>query len=508
MIQHLAVAVTALVLTGPPILTGGGLDGGAAAVPVSGEGAPALSRVDAMVRQYLDEHDVPGATVAITKGSRLIWAKGYGYADASSGTLMQPETRSRIGSTSKVLTTIGAMQLAESGALDLDQHVYGSAAAPLWGADPGTTPGVVVTPDGVLEDPGAYFDAMVAGVDLLGETFPPSEHLDEWPSLPWALLNQAAYEQEVDTVLERASTVRVRNLLSHTAGLRKGGGDEAKEAAQEHFGTTADELTESQLHQGALMGMSGGPLFVLDPGTEWKYSNWGFAFAGQIIGAASEEGDYRQYIENHLLAPLGLEDVVPNNVSISELDALPHDADNVPYALDPDTVSRLLLATGGWSASARDLARVMCSIDGTSNHLRALQPETVDLMASDTEPNAAGLNPFGWDKYTPSSGELTKNGEIPGGSSRISKFLPGAFASDPDAEINVAVAINKGDSVPSAGLLRKLAEIAAQADVGADYDLFDPAYACYVEESLGLAVRPLSPPQSSPPSEWDGRRAG
>ena len=400
--------------------------------------------------------------MAITKGSRLIWAKGYGYADTSTGALMQPETRSKIGSTSKVLTAIGALQLVEDGLLDLEP-------------------------------------------DRLGETFPPADHVDEWPSLPWAFLNQAAYDQEITTVLERASTVRVRHLLSHTVGLRKGGGAQAKAAAEEHFGTNADELTEAQLHQAALMGMAGGAPFILDPGTEWEYSNWGFAFAGQIVGAASEEGDYRQYIENHLLAPVGLHDVVPNNASISELDASPHGADNVPFPLDPDSVSRLLLATGGWSASARDLARAMCSIDGTSNHLRALQPETVDLMMSDAEPNAAGLNPFGWDGYSVSSGELTKNGEIDGGSSRISKFLPGAFAQDTDAEINVAVAVNKGDSVPSKDLLRDLAEVAAQANVAADYDLFDPAYACYVGESLGLAVRPSHP---SPPSERGGRRAG
>ena len=75
-------------------------------------------------------------------------------------------------------------------------------------------------------------------------------------------------------------------------------------------------------------------------------------------------------------------------------------------------------------------------------------------MMSDAEPNAAGLNPFGWDGYSVSSGEMAKNGEIDGGSSWISKFLPGAFAQDTDVEINVAVAVNKGDSVPSKDLLR------------------------------------------------------
>lgn len=514
MIQQIVATVTsAVVLACTPVFAVGDEDGGGSAVPVSGDGASQLAQLDGAVRDYLAENDFPGATVAVTKGSRLVWAKGYGYADTSTGTLMQPETRMKIGSTSKMLTAIGALGLVEDGALDLDQHVYGSGASPLWGSDPGATPGVVSAADGVLEDPHAYFEAMVAGVDALGQYFPPAEHLDELPSLNWALLTQAAYEQEITTTLDRASQVRVKDLLSHTAGFRRGSGD-AKQAAAEHFETTEDELTEEQLHHGVLMGMAGGAPFVLDPGTEWEYSNVGFAFAGQIVGAASDEGDYRQYIENQLLAPLGLFDVVPNNASISELDALPHDADNEPLPLDPDSVSRLLLATGGWSASARDLARVMCSIDATSNNLRSLEPSTVEMMMSDAAPDAAGLNPLGWDKYSESKRELTKNGDLPGGgSSRISKFLPGAFAQDPDTEINVAVAINRGDSVPSEQLLRDIAELVAQANIPADYDLFDPASACLVEESLPVgAAPPTSTPtadparDSGPPSSVDPSR--
>ncbi len=441
-----------------PVLAG--CDEGTVVVPVTGSGAQALAFVDgqsldAKILAYLADKGAPGATVAITKDSRLVWAKGYGFADMTTKRLMQPETRSRIGSVSKFITTVGALQLVEDGRLDLDQHVYAPSATPLWGSDPGATPGVVFEPGGVLEDPADYFDAMVAGVDNLGEYFPPAEHLDEMPSLNWALLNQAAYEEQIETTMARASTVQVRHLLSHTAGFSKSGKG-AQEAAAELAGISVDDVTTAQTHQAFLMGLSdAGAPFVLDPGTQEKYSNQGFSVAGYIAGNASDEGDYRAYVENHVLEPLGLIDVVPNNADISELDAQPHSGSDVPYApdseqgLNPTIVSRLGLATGGWSATARDLTRVMCAIDRGSNNLRALEPETVELMGADAVPGASGVNPLGWDGS--SATEQTKNGDVTGGAARISKFLPGAFDAD-DAEINVAMAVNKGDTRALVGL--------------------------------------------------------
>ena len=74
------------------------------------------------------------------------------------------------------------------------------------------------------------------------------------------------------------------------------------------------------------------------------------------------------------------------------------------------------------------------------------------------------------------------------------KFLPGAF--DSSSEINVAVAVNKADSVPSSSLLRDIAELAADAEIPLSYDLFDPAYPCRVDQDLG--VRTTGPERGDP----------
>ena len=193
---------------------------------------------------------------------------------------------------------------------------------------------------------------------------------------------------------------------------------------------------------------------------------------------------------------------MPSNADISELDAQPHDGNNVPYApngdgLNPTSVSRLGLATGGWVATARDLTRVMCAIDDGSNNLRALDPETVELMGADAVPAADKVNPLGWDSS--SATEQTKNGDVTGGGSRISKFLPGAFDSTDD-EINVAMVVNKGDAVPSSDFLRSLAALAAETDIPEDYDLFDPEHACYVEPTFDVTV-PSPTPHPDPESD-------
>jgi CubicO group peptidase (beta-lactamase class C family) len=81
--------------------------------------------VDLQMLSYLVNHDLPGATLAVTRAGRLVWSKGYGFADRDRATAMRPSHRSRIGSVSKILTTVGALQLVEDGTLDLDMPLYG-----------------------------------------------------------------------------------------------------------------------------------------------------------------------------------------------------------------------------------------------------------------------------------------------------------------------------------------------------------------------------------------------
>jgi len=93
------------------------------AVPVTGPAVAGAERFDEILMAVLRKHDVPGATLAIAKGGRLILARGYGYADFEARQQMQPDAMFRIGSISKVLTSMAILHLKEQGLLDLDAKV-------------------------------------------------------------------------------------------------------------------------------------------------------------------------------------------------------------------------------------------------------------------------------------------------------------------------------------------------------------------------------------------------
>ena len=80
--------------------------------------------MDGAVNAELIAHHIPGATVALVKGDRVIFAKGYGYADIEKRQpVVANQTLFRIGSVSKLFIWTAVMQLSEEGKLDLDADV-------------------------------------------------------------------------------------------------------------------------------------------------------------------------------------------------------------------------------------------------------------------------------------------------------------------------------------------------------------------------------------------------
>ena len=83
--------------------------------------------MDGVINAQLMAHYIPGATVAVVKDGKLIFAKGYGYADVDKRTrVLANETLFRVGSVSKLFVWTAVMQLAERGRLDpnADTNVY------------------------------------------------------------------------------------------------------------------------------------------------------------------------------------------------------------------------------------------------------------------------------------------------------------------------------------------------------------------------------------------------
>ena len=80
--------------------------------------------LDGIVPILLEREDIAGATVSIVKDGKLLFAKGYGYADVGQKkTVVAEKTLFRVASVSKLFIWTAVMQLAEQGKLDLDRDV-------------------------------------------------------------------------------------------------------------------------------------------------------------------------------------------------------------------------------------------------------------------------------------------------------------------------------------------------------------------------------------------------
>src|SRR5262245_33096392 len=88
-------------------------------VPVKGKAGPGLEPFDTAMLSIMDRHGVPGAALAVARDGKLVLAKGYGWANLSSGIAVQPDTLFGLASISKPFTAVAALKLVEQGKLDL-----------------------------------------------------------------------------------------------------------------------------------------------------------------------------------------------------------------------------------------------------------------------------------------------------------------------------------------------------------------------------------------------------
>jgi D-alanyl-D-alanine carboxypeptidase len=96
----------------------------------------------------------------------------------------------------------------------------------------------------------------------------------------------------------RGATITLRQLLSHTAGLRR----DWLPPGPPYFNLTAP-VTRAQLMQ----GLNSGQLLDTQPGTNWSYSNAGFMLLGLAIESITGR-PYADFIHEEFALPLGLLD--------------------------------------------------------------------------------------------------------------------------------------------------------------------------------------------------------
>ena len=104
-------------------------------VPADQFGTARRENIDTIIEALLADTNSAGASVAIAKDGRIVYARAYGSRDAMTGSPMRIDSRLRYASISKVFTATALLQLVHAGKVGLDdtalQLLAGKIALPV-----------------------------------------------------------------------------------------------------------------------------------------------------------------------------------------------------------------------------------------------------------------------------------------------------------------------------------------------------------------------------------------
>jgi CubicO group peptidase (beta-lactamase class C family) len=82
-----------------------------------------VSEIEKLISSEMSSQRIPGVSVAIATRDGTIWTNGYGMSDLENFVPARASTVYRTASIAKPMTAVAAMQLVESGALELDRPI-------------------------------------------------------------------------------------------------------------------------------------------------------------------------------------------------------------------------------------------------------------------------------------------------------------------------------------------------------------------------------------------------
>jgi N-acyl-D-amino-acid deacylase len=346
-----------------------------AEIPISGAAVPGMGSYDQIIPDLMQKHAIPGGAVAVMRDGKLIYARGFGYADVANKTPVQPDALFRLASVSKPITSAAIMKLVEEGKLALDDRVAPFIAH--------------LTPA-----PGAAVDP-------------------------------------------RWEQITVRHLLNHTGGWDRdkpnGGFDPMFRPAIAAAAVNAPAPASAET---VIRYMKGMPL-DFDPGQKFVYSNFGYAILGRVIERLSGM-PYEDYVRARVLQPVGANRTRVGKTRMSEALAgevkyyLPGEpglglsAPLVPSVFPgegPVPVNyggfyvEAMDSHGGWVSSTVDLLRFVGGVDGRANRPDILSAALVAEMTSNGSALCGGACRYagGW-LVRPTQGDATwsHGGSLPG----------------------------------------------------------------------------------------------
>ncbi|ABU58634.1 serine hydrolase domain-containing protein [Roseiflexus castenholzii] len=280
-------------------------------------------RVDGLLSAAVERGDVPGVVAVVVDREGVVYEGAFGKRNLATGEPMTLDTVCWIASMTKAITGACTMQMVEQGKLDLD------APADQW-------------------------------VPMLKE----AQVLEGWD------------DEGKPKLRPPVRPITLRQLLTHTAGF-----------SYEFW--SADILRYQQVM--GVPGVASGKIAALttpllfDPGERWEYGI-NIDFAGLAVEAVSGK-KLGQYMQDHLLGPLGMNDTAFNirpdmRARLAVVHARGEDGSLAPIAFEIPQDPEFEMGGGGLYGTAGDYARFVRMVlnRGELDGLRVLSAETVALM--------------------------------------------------------------------------------------------------------------------------------
>lgn len=332
---------------------------------------PETKSMERYIRNWMARYNIRGAQLAIMQHERLIYAKGFGWADQQDSVALEAGDILRIASASKLITAIGIMKLCEEGKITTQSPVFG--------------------PEGILND--SIF---------LG------------------------YKDK------RVPKITVHHLLNHTSGFSRRMGDPMFRSADlirwtgSNRKLTEDEVIAFQLGLRLRDNPGGSAQYsnvgylvlsrVIEKASGMTYEDYirkhvlepAGCYDMQIARNFRHE-KHRREVTYYGHAPEDLIESYDGSGLMREREYGGHNIEGLQGA-------------GAWVCSAAELLRLVASIDGKPGVPDILSKESIAQMTTTLR---KGDFPYGWARMQAKGGVLTRTGTMSGTSAYIKSHANG-----------------------------------------------------------------------------------
>lgn len=321
-------------------------------------------KADRLLNRFLKKWEVAGATVAVVKDGKLVFAKGYGYSDVDNERGVEPSNLFRIASVSKLITATAIMKLQEEGKLHLDDFVFGEHG---------------ILNDTIYTNIRDKRTKRITVEHLLRHSAGFTSKYGDPMFLPLAIAKKMKVEPPIDakTTIQFALSRR----LSFTPGSRGSYSNLGYVILEKVISKLANEPYEEYVQAHVL-----NPAGVFD------------MHLGRSLQKDRLPNEVNYYEQS-------------NAIKISAFDG----SGKTVFRSNGGNNLEVLGGAGAWVASGAELIKFMMAIDGDDTLPDILSKKSVKYM---TTPNRLGHSPIGW-KGTRGNGTWWRTGTLAGSSALL-----------------------------------------------------------------------------------------